>query len=139
MPRTASGSFDVEVRPQPADEYADGAVLGRMTLDKRFRGDLEGTSRGQMLTGMTAVKGSAGYVAVERVSGTLAGRSGTFLLQHHGTMDRGSPSLTITVVPDSGTDGLVGLAGTMRIDVADGEHAYALEYSLPEEPRDGAP
>jgi hypothetical protein len=127
----ASGTFEVKLTPQPADEYADGAALGRMTIDKQFRGDLEATSKGQMLTGMSSVKGSAGYVAIERVSGVLGGRRGSFVLQHSGTMDRGAPSLRVTVVPDSGTDQLVGLTGTMMIIVADGRHSYTFDYTLP--------
>lgn len=131
MPARATGPFDVKVTPQPADDYADGATLGRLTLDKSFHGDLEATSRGQMLTGMSSVKGSAGYVAIERVTGTLAGRRGSFILQHTGTMDRGTPELVITVVPDSGTDELVGLRGTMTIDVAaGGAHSYGFDYTL---------
>lgn len=127
----ATGPFDVKVTPQPADEYADGTALGRLTLDKAFHGDLEATSRGQMLTGMSSMKGSAGYVAIERVSGTLAGKRGSFILQHTGTMDRGRPQLVITVVPDSGTDELSGLRGTMTIDVAPGgAHSYAFDYTL---------
>ena len=131
MPARATGPFDVKVTPQPADEYADGATLGRLTLDKSFHGDLEATSRGQMLTGMSSVKGSAGYVAIERVTGTLGGRRGSFILQHTGMMDRGMPQLVITVVPDSGTDDLVGLRGTMTIDVAaGGAHSYGFDYTL---------
>ena len=131
MPARATGPFDVKVTPQPADDYADGATLGRLTLDKSFHGDLEATSRGQMLTGMSSVKGSAGYVAIERVTGTLAGKRGSFILQHTGTMDRGTPQLVITVVPDSGTDDLVGLRGTMTIDVAaGGAHSYGFDYTL---------
>jgi hypothetical protein len=130
MTARASGTFEVTLTPQPADDYADGAALGRMTIDKRFQGDLEGSSKGQMLTGMTSVKGSAGYMAIERVSGTLAGRHGTFILQHSGTMTRGAPSLSITVVPDSGTDELAGLSGTMTIDVANGKHSYTFEYTI---------
>ena len=131
MPARATGPFDVKVTPQPADDYADGTTLGRLTLDKSFHGDLEATSRGQMLTGMSSVKGSAGYVAIERVTGTLAGKHGSFILQHTGTMDRGTPQLVITVVPDSGTDDLVGLRGTMTIDVAaGGAHSYVLDYTL---------
>jgi hypothetical protein len=127
----ATGAFDVKMTPQGADGYADGATLGRMTLDKQFHGALEATSKGQMLTGMGGVKGSAGYVAIERVTGTLNGRQGSFILQHTGVMDRGAPRLTITVVPDSGTDGLQGLAGTMTIDVAaGGKHTYAFNYLL---------
>lgn len=130
MPAHASGTFEVTLNPQPADDYADGGALGRLSIDKQFHGDLEATSRGQMLTGMTGVKGSAGYVAIERVSGTLAGRRGTFVLQHSGTMTRGAPQLSVTVVPDSGTEQLAGLSGTMVIDVANGKHAYKFEYTL---------
>jgi hypothetical protein len=127
----ATGPLDVKVTPQPADDYADGTALGRLTLDKSFHGDLEATSRGQMLTGMSSVKGSAGYVAIERVTGTLGGRRGSFILQHTGTMDRGTPQLVITVVPDSGTDELTGLRGTMTIDVAPGgAHSYDFDYTL---------
>lgn len=127
----ASGPFEVKITPQPADGYADAAALGRMTLDKQFHGDLEGTSKGQMLTGMGAVKGSAGYVAIELVTGTLHGRPGTFILMHTGVMNRGEPHLTITVVPDSGTGELTGLSGTMTIDAGGGRHSYALQYALP--------
>ena len=127
----ATGAFEVTITPQAADQYADGKALGRMGIDKQFHGDLEGTSKGQMLTGMSDVKGSAGYVALERVSGTLAGRRGTFILQHNGTMNRGAASLTVTVVPDSGTGELSGLAGTMTIVVADGRHSYEFAYTLP--------
>ena len=109
-------------------------MLGRMSIDKQFHGDLEGTSRGQMLTAGTAVTGSAGYVAIEHVSGTLHGRGGTFVLQHSGTMTRGAPQLSITVVPDSGTGELVGLAGQMAIVIADGKHSYDFEYTIAETP-----
>ena len=101
-----------------------------MSIDKQFRGDLEATSKGEMLTAGTDVKGSAGYVAIEHVSGLLHGRSGGFVLQHSGTMTRGVPQLSVTVVPDSGTDQLVGLAGEMTINIADGKHSYAFEYTL---------
>lgn len=101
-----------------------------MSLDKQFHGDLEGTSKGEMLTAMTSVQGSAGYVAIERVSGTLHGRSGTFVLQHNATMTRGAPQLAIIVVPDSGTGQLAGLAGKMTINIADGKHSYEFEYTL---------
>ena len=130
----ASGTFDVKVTPQPADAYADGSSLGRLTIDKQFHGDLDATSKGQMLSAMTSVKGSAGYVAIERVSGTLAGRRGTFVLQHAGTMSRNTPQLTVTVVPDSGTEELVGLSGTMTIDTSGGRHAYEFTYTLPRVP-----
>jgi len=127
----ASGTFEVKLVPQTDDKNGD-AALGRMTIDKTFHGDLEGTSKGQMLTGMTEVKGSAGYVAIEKVSGTLHGRTGTFILQHTGTMNRGVPHLIITVVPDSGTGQLAGITGTFTVNIADGKHSYEFEYSLPE-------
>ena len=130
MTTRATGTFEVKLTPQPADDYADGAMLGRLTIDKQFHGDLEGTSRGQMLSGMTGTKGSAGYVAIERVTGTLAGRRGTFVLQHSGTMSRGAQQLTITVVPDSATDELTGLTGTMAIIIEAGKHSYEFDYEL---------
>ena len=129
----ASGTFEVKVSPQAMDDKTD-ASLGRMSLDKQFHGDLEATSKGEMLSASTSVKGSAGYVAIERVSGVLHGRSGSFVLQHSGTMTRGAPQLTITVVPDSGTGQLVGLAGKMNITIADGKHSYDFEYTLAENP-----
>jgi hypothetical protein len=128
MTQIASGTFEVQLKPQ-----ADGgevSSLGRMSIDKRFHGDLEGTSRGQMLTAGTAVKDSAGYVAIEQVTGVLYGRKGTFVLQHSGTMTRGVPGLVVAVVPDSGTDQLAGISGTMAIKIADGKHYYHFEYSL---------
>jgi hypothetical protein len=127
----ASGTFEVKLAPQAAPEGADAAAPGRMLLDKQFHGDLEASSQGQMLAVQTGVKGSAGYVAMEVVSGKLNGRSGTFALQHSGTMNRGEASLTITVVPDSGTGELEGLSGTMTIDIKEGKHFYAMEYTLP--------
>ena len=131
----ASGTFDVKVSPQATDEKPGGSTLGRMSLDKQFHGDLEGTSKGEMLTaGTSAVKDSAGYVAIERVTGTLKGRTGTFVLQHSGTMTRGAPSLTITVVPDTGTDQLVGLTGAMTITITGGKHLYEFHYMLPGTP-----
>lgn len=134
MMAQARGTFEVKLTPQPGDDYADGVALGRMTIDKQFHGDLEASSKGQMLTGMASVRNSAGYVAIERVSGALAGRRGTFVLQHSGSMNRGAPSLIITVVTDSGTDQLVGLAGAMAINVADGQHSYTFDYTLPAAP-----
>lgn len=125
----ASGTFEVKITPQTDDQVGDPTV-SRMALDKRFSGDLEAVSRGQMLAVMTEVKGSAGYVAMERVNGTLDGQSGTFALQHSGTMTRGEPELKITVVPDSGTDELAGLSGTMSINVVEGQHSYEFEYTL---------
>jgi hypothetical protein len=134
MTACASGTFEVKLVPLVLDDNAEDATLGRMSIDKQFHGDLEATSKGQMLTAGTGVKGSAGYVAIERVSGTLHGRSGTFVLQHSGTMTRGAPQLTITVVPDSGTGQLVSLAGKMAIKIADGKHSYDFDYTLPEAP-----
>jgi hypothetical protein len=103
-----------------------------MSIDKQFLGDLEATSKGEMLSAGTAVNGSAGYVAIERVSGRLAGKSGSFVLQHTGTMNRGTPQLSVIVVPDSGTDQLVGLSGTMTLKTADGKHLYEFEYTIEE-------
>jgi Protein of unknown function (DUF3224) len=130
----AAGPFEVKLTPQPPEEKVGDASVGRMAIDKQFHGDLEATSQGQMLSTMGAAKGSAGYVAMERVSGSLHGRHGTFALQHSGTMTRGAPSLTITVVPDSGTGELVGLAGTMEIHIVEGKHSYDFSYTLPEAP-----
>jgi len=126
-----SGTFEVKLTPQQDDKTGDAAV-GRMLIDKQFHGDLEGTSKGQMLAAMTEVKGSAGYVAIEKVSATLSGRNGTFVLQHSAIMDRGTPQLTIIVVPDSGTDQLAGLTGKMNIIITDGKHSYEFDYSLPD-------
>jgi hypothetical protein len=129
----ARGTFDVTLKPQAADQGGDEA-LARMTVDKQFHGDLEGASKGQMLAVRTAVKDSAGYVAIERVTGTLSGRTGTFLLQHSGIMNRGEPQLTITVVPDSATEQLAGLSGTMTVTITDGKHFYGFDYTLPAKP-----
>ena len=126
--RHASGAFEVKMNPQ-ADQNGEPTV-GRMTLDKVFHGALEATSKGQMLAVMTEVQGSAGYVAMERVNGKLDGRSGTFALQHSGTMTRGKPELIITVVPDSGTGELAGLSGRMTIDIVEGKHFYKFDYTL---------
>jgi hypothetical protein len=128
----ATGTFEVKVNPEPPEDKAEGSTLGRMSLDKQFHGDIEGTSKGQMLTAGTDVKGSAGYVAIERVTGTLNGRKGSFVLQHSGTMSKGALQLSITVVPDSATGELVGLAGKMTIIIAEGKHSYDFEYSLPD-------
>jgi hypothetical protein len=130
MTTRASGAFEVELKPQPLAHGSEALLLGRRTIDKRFHGDLEATSQGEMLSAGTAVKGSAGYVAIERVTGTLHGRAGSFVLQHSATMNRGAPQLSITVVPDSGTDQLVGLTGTMLIHIADGKHSYDFDYTL---------
>ena len=125
----AAGSFEIKLLPQPVADANAG--LGRMSIDKVFSGDLRGTSKGEMLSALTAVKGSAGYVAIERVTGTLQGRSGSFMLQHLGTMNRGAPTLTVRVVPDSGTEGLSGIAGSLSINITDGQHFYTLDYTLP--------
>ena len=125
----AKGTFDVKVIPQAADDSA-GGPFSRLFLDKQFHGDLEATSKGQMLGAGTAVEGSAGYVALELVSGTLHGRRGTFILQHTGSMTKGVPAMSVVVVPDSGTDQLTGLAGKMTIIIAGGKHSYDFEYRL---------
>ncbi|WP_321472381.1 DUF3224 domain-containing protein [uncultured Paludibaculum sp.] len=118
--------------PLPLEDKTEGTMMARMALFKTYRGDLEATARGEMLTAGTVEKGSAGYVAMEYVSGTLKGKKGTFALQHSATMDRGVPHLLITVVPDSGTGELVGLKGTMGVRIeADGKHFYDFEYTLP--------
>ena len=128
----ASGTFEVKLAPQPAAPGLEAAKLGRQTIDKRFSGDLDGTSLGEMLSAGSPAQGSAGYVAIERITGTLHGKRGSFVLQHSGTMNRGAPSLTINVVPDSGTGELVGLTGAMIIIITDGKHSYDFAYSLPE-------
>jgi hypothetical protein len=128
----ASGTFDVKLTPQAVEEGADTG-LARMSIDKQFHGDLDGTSKGFMLaSSATVVKGSGGYVAMERVTGTLKGRTGSFVLQHSGTMTRGTPQLSVTVVPDSGTDQLEGIAGTLTIKIDQGKHSYEFEYTLPQ-------
>ena len=128
MTNRASGTFDVKLNPQ--DEGPD-APVGRMTIDKQFQGDLTGTSKGQMLMSSSpSAQGSAGYVAIEKVTGTLNDRRGSFYLQHSGTMTRGVGDLTITVIPDSGTDELEGLSGKMNIIIADGKHSYEFDYDL---------
>ncbi|HEU0014473.1 MAG TPA: DUF3224 domain-containing protein [Longimicrobium sp.] len=127
----ARGTFEVRLAPQPTAHGGEG-VPGRLSIDKTFSGDLQGTSKGEMLAAQTGVEGSAGYVAMERVTGTLAGRTGSFVLQHSGTMNRGAAQLTVSVVPDSGTDALAGLAGTMTIDLSGGGHAYTFHYTLPD-------
>lgn len=130
MTSHATGAFEVKMTPQTSGDKAAVAPVGRYSLDKQFKGDLEGTSRGEMLAVGTAVEGSAGYVAMEQFTGTLSGRRGAFALQHTGTMTRARPELSVTVVPDSGTGELIGLAGRMEINVADGEHSYDLEYTI---------
>lgn len=128
----ARGTFEVKLTPQLPEDKSEGSTLGRMLIEKQFHGDLEAVSHGQMLTGMTAVQGSGAYVAIERVTGTLNGRHGSFILHHLGIMVRGTPQLNVTVVPDSGTGELVGLTGAMTIIITDGKHSYDFAYSLPE-------
>ena len=131
----ASGTFEVKTSPLPADEKVEGLTVGRVALDKQFSGDIDGTSKGEMMTAATDVKGSAGYVAVERITGKLKGRSGAFTLLHLATMRRGGDfNMTLTVVPDSGTDQLAGLAGKMKIIIEGGKHSYEFDYTLPEDP-----
>jgi hypothetical protein len=127
----AKGTFEVKVEPQGEADKADGSTLGRMSLDKKFHGDLEATSKGTMLTAGTEVKGSAGYVAIERVTGTLNGKTGSFVLQHNATLSRGTPLQNIIVVPDSGTGQLAGISGRFLVIIADGKHSYEFDYTLP--------
>jgi hypothetical protein len=134
MTTQARGTFEVKLKPMAPPDQAAGSTLGRMSIDKQFHGDLEATSKGEMLSAGTDVKGSAGYVAIERVTGTLSGRPGSFVLQHSGTMSGGTQQLSITVVPDSGSGQLVGLAGTMGINIVEGKHSYDLDYTLPDAP-----
>jgi hypothetical protein len=132
MSRHATGTFEVKLSPQSLAHPQADSTLGRMSMTKIFSGDLQGTSEGEMLTAGSPVKGSAGYVAIERVSGTLHERTGTFVLQHSGTMNRGAFDLSVTVVPDSGTAGLAGIAGVLDIQIVDGKHLYSLDYALPQ-------
>jgi Protein of unknown function (DUF3224) len=131
MSATAKGTFDVKAAPQPPAD-SDDSGIARLLLDKQFYGELEAVSKGQMLAASTASKGSAGYVAIEKVTGTLSGRKGSFVLQHIGTMNKGVPTLNVSVVPDSGTGQLSGISGRMSIDIKEGKHFYAFDYSLPE-------
>jgi hypothetical protein len=132
MNHRISGSFEVKLTPLDLHDPRAGAGLGRRAIDKQFSGALEAHSRGEMLSAGGEVQGSAGYVAIERVSGTLAGRSGSFVLQHNATMNRGVPQLSIVVVPDSGTGGLLGLSGSMNIRIENKQHYYDFDYSLPD-------
>ncbi len=126
-----SGTFEVKLSPLDfSAQGADGINFGRMSIDKQFRGALEATSKGEMLSAMTSVKGSAGYVAIEQVSGVLDGKKGSFVLQHFGTMKQGAARLILEVVPDSGSGELFGLAGKMAIKVEGGQHYYEFDYEL---------
>jgi len=127
----AKGTFVVKLEPQAPAPVLAKTGLGRMTIDKTFEGDLVAHGLGEMVAFRAATEGSAGYVAMERVSGVLHGRHGSFALQHDGTMERGHAGLSVRVVPDSGTDGLAGLRGTMTIEIVGGQHFYAFEYTLP--------
>ncbi|MGA2599534.1 MAG: DUF3224 domain-containing protein [Bryobacteraceae bacterium] len=129
MANRATGTFEVKLTPQEAETGAD-PTLGRLAIEKTFQGDLEATSWGQMLTARTSIQGSAGYVAIERVTGSLHGRPGSFTLQHSGIMTRGEPQLTISVVPDSGSGELEGISGRIAIQIEAGKHSYEFEYSL---------
>lgn len=128
MRQSIKGSFEVKLLPQTEEAGVGDPQVWRMSLDKHFHGELEAVSKGQMLATRTAVKGSAGYVAMERVVGVLAGRTGSFVLQHSSTMNKGVPRQSITVVPDSGTEELAGLAGSLTIDIVEGKHFYIFEY-----------
>ena len=132
VPSKATGSFEVKVSPMTPYDTSPGSPLARFALDKQFAGDLAATSVGEMLASGTAAAGSGVYVAIERVTGTLGGRSGTFVMHHTGIMNRGVSSLSVTVAPDSGTEQLTGITGTMQIIVTDGKHSYELNYSLPD-------
>lgn len=126
-----SGPFDVKVLPmKPDNPQAEAGMIGRMALDKAFHGALEATSKGEMLAVMRQDVGSGGYVALERVTGTLDGRKGSFALQHNSFMRRGVPEQNIVVVPDSGTEQLEGITGKMVIRIEDKKHFYDFEYSL---------
>lgn len=126
----ATGTFEITTTEQRALDAAEGAKLARASMSKQFSGDLEGSSTVEMISALSEVRGSAGYVAIERVQARLDGRSGSFVLQHSGTMNRGMSSLAIHVVPDTGTEELKGLDGTMTIDIIDGQHHFAFEYTL---------
>ena len=131
MANSVRGEFEVKLAQLPTHDTSEGSLLGRRSIDKTFHGGLSATSVGEMLSAETAVKGSAGYVAIERVTGLLDGKAGSFVLMHTGIMDRGVPSLTVQVVPDSGTEDLTGLTGTMVIEITAGKHFYVFEYALP--------
>lgn len=128
--KKATGTFSVKIGPLSQYNTSQDAKLARMSIDKQFNGDLVGTSQGEMLSAGTDIKGSAGYVAIERVTGTLNDRSGSFVLQHNATMTRGAPYLNIVVIPDSGTGQLAGLSGTMHIAIDKGNHSYEFEYNF---------
>jgi expansin (peptidoglycan-binding protein) len=126
----AEGTFDVKTVPLSPDDATAGTTIGRFGLDKQYHGDLEAASKGEMLGAGNPAAGTAAYVAIEQVTGTLAGKSGSFALQHYGTMNQGKFELSVKVVPGSSTGELTGIAGSMTIIVADGKHSYTFDYSL---------
>ena len=132
MNQQAKGPFEVTIKPAVNPDIMAGVTLGRISIDKTFEGDLVGMGKGELLTAMTSMEGSAGYVAIEQVTGTLHGRSGSFVFQHTGVMERDAQELAITVVPDLGAGELVGISGRFVIDIVDGAHHYVFDYALPE-------
>jgi hypothetical protein len=132
MTHKAAGTFDVSLKPQDTPDSGPGATLGRMTIEKQYHGDLVAQAKGEMLTAMAPTKGSGTYVAVEKVTGTLNGRKGSFAMHHSGTMHRGAQQLAIVIVPDSGTEELAGIAGRLLLRIAEGKHFYEIEYTLPQ-------
>lgn len=124
------GSFELTMHPEPPYDTVEGVTLARIRFDKRFAGPLEGTSEVNMIGARTTIEGSAGYVAIERVTGALVGKRGSFVLMHTGLMTRGTPSLAVVIVPDSGTGELTGIFGTMKIVNEGGKHGYELDYEL---------
>jgi Protein of unknown function (DUF3224) len=130
MIHKAAGTFEVSLKPQDTPDSGPGATLGRMTIEKTYHGDLVAQAKGEMLTAMAPTKGSGTYVAVEKVTGTLNGRKGSFAMHHSGTMNRGAQELSIVIVPDSGTEELAGIAGRLLLKIADGKHFYEIEYTL---------
>lgn len=131
MAKAARGEFVVSMKPLAFEGADPEFKIGRMSIDKQISGDLTASTKGQMLSAMTSTSGSAGYVAIEQVAGVLDGKRGSFVLQHSGTMNRGAPSLVVTVVPDSGTEELVGLEGEFKINIEEGKHYYEFTYRLP--------
>ena len=131
MTHHAAGTFEVKMQPLPEDEKVAGLKVARFGFEKQWKGDLEGTSKGEMMATNSGDKGSGGYVAVEQITGRLGGRSGSFAVVHKGTMEGGAFDLLIEVVPGSGTDGLVGLSGRITITIEGGKHSYAIDYALP--------
>ena len=132
MTSHAEGDFDVKNTPHPPDETTAGTGIGRFTLDKQYHGDLQGTAKGIMLGSGNPATGSAGYVAMEQVEGTLAGRTGSFAIQHFGSMDSGKFDLKLLIVPGSGAGDLAGISGAVTFTNASGKHSYAMDYTLPE-------